>query len=95
MWNSGQLDARLDVARQAMELLAPYENVRFYYFHNFRDVVCDLDNYKDYNHYSAEISRRIVDWMLEGKGLVTPENREELLADTREMALSFDYGSLS
>ncbi len=94
MRNSGQLEARLDVAREAMDLLLPCENVKLYFFHDFQDVVCDLDNYKDYNHYSAEISREMVGWMKEGRGLVTPDTAEERLEHTRELVLSFDYAFL-
>lgn len=94
MWSTGQLEARLEAIELAMDLLLPYDNVNLYFFQNDREVVCDLDNYKDYNHYSAEVSRWIVDWMKEGKGLVTLENKTELIGDMRDLALNFDYDSL-
>lgn len=95
MQNSGETDARLDTVRQAMELLLPYENVHLYFFQNDRDTICNLDNYKDFNHYSAEISQKIVGWLKDGKGLVTRENYEALLADMRDLALNYDYAALA
>lgn len=94
MWNSGQLEARLDVTRLAMDLLLPYDNVRLYFYQGDESVVCSLENYKDYNHYSGEISREIVGWLKEDKGRVTEENREALLSGVKEMALSYDYAAL-
>ncbi len=94
MWNRGELDARLDATDLTIELLLPYPNVKLFFFQNDREVVCNLENYKDYNHYSAEISREMVSWMKEGKGLVTKENKDDLLRDMRELALGYDYAAL-
>lgn len=94
MWNKCQLEERLEVTGLAMDLLLPCENVRLYFFQDMEEVVCDLENYKDYNHYSAEISREMVNWLKEGRGLVTPENRESLLSHMRELTLQYDYAAL-
>lgn len=94
MENTGEVDARLAVTREALYLLLPCENVRLYSLLDFEDVVCDLDNYKDYNHYSAEISKKIVSWLQEGQGLVTWENRNQVLERLERLAKEFDFQAL-
>ncbi len=90
----GELEARLNVTELSIDMLLPYENVSLYFYQNDSDTVCDLDNYKDYSHYSAEVSREIVAWMREGKGRVTEENKQAILEDLRRLIEETDCAAL-
>ena len=76
------------------ELLLNCSNVRLYNFYDKCDVICNLDNYRDKEHYSSDINSKILQWIGENEGLVTWENYMSRLNTEKEFYLNYDYESI-
>ena len=94
-WDSlkqeGRMQVQLDAELIATELLLECPNVRLYNFSGQHEIINNADNYRDKEHYSAEINSKILQWIADGDGLVTKENYQERLAAEREYYLNYDY----
>lgn len=88
---NGAIQRRADIERTIFEAFFPYENVRLYSFYEEYDMVCDLDNYKDLEHYSGEVNSRILQWMAADEHRITPENYETYLQNITAFYSSYDY----
>ena len=78
----------------ATELLLECPNVKLYNFFDQYDVICNLDNYRDKEHYSAEINSMILKWIHSDEGRVTKENYIERLNEEKNFYLNYDYESI-
>jgi hypothetical protein len=54
--------------------LAKLPNVKMFDYETDADIVANLDNYKDENHYSKHINAYMIESISQGKNLVTLEN---------------------
>lgn len=88
---NGAVQRRADIERTIFEAFFPYENVRLYSFYEEYDMVCDMNNYKDLEHYSGEINSRILQWMAADEHRITPENYEDYLKNIVDFYGSYDY----
>ncbi len=88
------LEQMITVFGRSIERLLQYENVKVFYFHNEKEIISNLDNYRDYTHFRPEYNRYICECMKTGENLVTKENYKEQLRDMYEYAVSFDYEAL-
>lgn len=74
-WNqAGDLPKNVEIMRYVSELLLGYENIHLYSFNDDFDTICNLDNYKDLEHYGDWINEDILENMKNRKGLITKEN---------------------
>lgn len=87
----GRTDAYMAVTEYAIEQLLQYSNVKLFYFQNVEQIVTNLDNYKDFSHYSAEISYDIVEYMKNEDYLLTKENYQFELDKMKTLIKTFDY----
>ena len=78
----------------ATELLLDCPNVKLYNFFDKYDIICNLDNYRDKEHYSAQINSRILQWIQTGDGLVTKDNYKDKLNAEKKFYLNYDYESI-
>lgn len=84
----------LDVYRHSAQILLEYDNVRVFYFQNEKEIISDLNNYRDECHHSPQINRYIFECIRDGKQELTVQNVDVYFADMRQYAASFDYGEL-
>lgn len=91
---NGDLVRYFEAEKLQAELLLPYDNVKLYTFTDHYDITENLDNYMDPTHYGSKISDQIIDWIYEGKGLLTEENYREKIQEMEDFYLSFDYDSI-
>ena len=73
--NTGKLGWQFEMERISIEELLQYPNIRLYSFSDDFEIICDLDNYKDYLHYGEWINSRILEQMKEEKHLLTKDCR--------------------
>lgn len=78
----------------ATELILNCPNVKLYNFFDKYDIVCNLDNYRDKDHYSSEINSKILQWISSGEGLVTWDNYKEKLDQEKKFYLNYPYDSI-
>lgn len=86
MQSKGWLDTAKELKQYIFNQLAPYPNVKIYDFQVSREVVCNLDNYKDLLHYH----QRINTWMLQqikNENYLT-ENDDELQKFNRFLSIN-------
>ena len=70
------------------------ENITLYNFCHETQITDEIEYYRDKEHYIAEINDMILQWISEGRGLVTKENYKESLAWELEYYMNFDYDKL-
>ena len=94
-WDSLYLDGAIEVQLEAEEmtsnLLLQYPNVRLYSFYENTDLICDLDLYRNKEHYIAEVNSMILNWISKNEYRITQENLSEHMEKMREIYESFDY----
>ena len=97
-WNmklaNGTIDNILEVDEYLISELVKYDNVKLFGLQNMTDVTTNLENYKDYNHYSPAINDEIMHIMAGDKYLLTKDNYHEYLSDLKKTIYSFDYAAL-
>ena len=94
MNQEGMINYYFEAELIATELLLDCPNVRLYNFHDKYDIITNLDNYRDKEHYGAHINSMILKWISEEDGLVTKENYMELFEKEKEYYLNYDYESI-
>lgn len=90
----GNTNAELTAQQYVMEELFRYENVRYFYFQNIEDIITDLDNYRDYSHYSQAINYYMYESMRDGRHEIDYGNYEENLERMRSIIANYDYENI-
>jgi len=91
---NGEIERMIDAEQYAIELLLKQPNIKLYCFFTNFDMVCDLDNYTDYQHYGEWINDDMLRWMRAGEYLLTEENYMTHLDSMRDFYMTFAYESL-
>lgn len=94
LYRDGWLEKQLEMEKLATSLLLSCDNISLFNFNDKIEVTTDLNNYRDKEHYVAEINEMILRWIDEGEGLVTKENYIQKIEEIREYYLNYDYDSL-
>ena len=87
----GRLTAEICALNEVYSTLLNYDNVRLFYFQDNWDIITDLDNYKDYSHYSRDISYYIYECMRDGKNEVDQESSYDRLLKFSEDVADYDH----
>jgi len=99
--NRKELDVVVEKYRYMCRRLSEYENVEIFFFQNDPEIICNLNNYADYTHYSPQICEYMVQCFADGTHKVTAdnleatmENVEKELAILHALASEYDYDSI-
>lgn len=95
MYNAGDISRMLDAEQLAIELLSQVPNIRLYSFNNDFDLICNLDNYKDYEHYGEWVNSWILQQMAADNYRLTQENYLDYMDTIRQFYTSYDYTALN
>ncbi len=71
-----------------------HPNIRLYSFCDNFELVCNLDHYKDYLHYSEQVNTWILENLKGEEYLLTEDNYLEYLEKIRDFYHSYDYDAL-
>lgn len=93
-YRNGTLEKQLQYEKIATEMLLECENVHLFTFCQETEMTGNVNNFRDKEHYVAEINDLILQWITEGKGLVTKDNYEDIIAWEREYYMNYDYDIL-
>lgn len=91
MNQEGMLNMYFDAELIVTELLLDCPNVRLYNFNEQYDIITNLDNYRDKEHYGSWVNTMILEWMASGEGLVTKENYMQRYEKEQQYYSSYDY----
>lgn len=89
----GELEKQFEAEKYIVNMLLPYENIHIYSFFLEHDVIENLDNYRDVAHHSEGVNSLILQWIHDGRDLLTQQNADEYLEKEKEYYLNFDYES--
>jgi hypothetical protein len=94
MNQEGMMKWQFDAELISTELLLECPNVKLYNFNDKYDIIENLNNYRDKEHYSAEINTKILEWIAAGDGLLTKDNYLDKLEIEKDYYLNYDYESI-
>ncbi|MBR5597713.1 MAG: hypothetical protein IKW30_09945 [Lachnospiraceae bacterium] len=94
IYRDGWLDKQLEMEKIATELMLECKNIKLYSFCQETHITDDIMNYRDKEHYLKDINDMILQWIAEGKGLVTKENYMDKIQWEKEYYQNFDYDKL-
>lgn len=95
LYNGGSISRMIDAEQFTIELLSQVPNIRLYSFNTNFALICNLDNYKDYEHYGEWINSWILEQLAADNYRLTPENSQEYLDTIRAFYTSYDYTALN
>lgn len=91
---NGVLLKNIEIQEEVIELLIPYDNIELYSFCDNFELVCNLNNYMDWLHYSEDVSSDILRWIAEGDYKITKDNYKQYLNKIMEFYSNYDYDSI-
>ena len=94
LMQEGSMERQFAAEKMATEMLLGCENVKLFNFFDQYDVITNLDNYRDKEHYSARINSQILEWVAAEEGLVTKDNYLERLEQEKAFYFSYDYDKI-
>lgn len=74
-----------------IESMLEYENAYLFSFNDDFEIITNLDNYKDYYHYSEDINSYILECMANNSHWLTKDNYEEYLDKIYNYYNNYDY----
>lgn len=89
--NRNELEVVMEKYRYISNRLFEYDNVEIYYFQNDINIICNLNNYADYTHYSPAVCEYMVQCFANGERRVTKENLEEEISKLYELTSTYEY----
>ena len=88
---NGTFESTMDGVKYALKHLLEYENVQIFFFQGEKEIITNLNNYKDYSHYGPWINNLTTQYISEGRNQVTKDNVEQLICDMKDTIYSFDF----
>lgn len=79
----------------AMSMILECDNIHLYSYNTDLEMIADLNNYRDSEHYGAWINSAMLQWMHDGVGLLTKDNYKAYIEEELDNLLNFDYESLN
>lgn len=87
----GYLDTHFYNMETVISEILKYDNVVVYFYQDDKNIITDLDNYKDYSHFSPKINSYLTQQMASGNNILTLDNYAEVLDNFYEYLSTFDY----
>lgn len=91
--SGGRLDAHFYNVEKVLSEIFEYDNVEVYFFQDDKDIITNLDNYKDYTHFKPEINSYMSKEMSKNTHQLTKDNYNKVLDNFKNYLESFDYDS--
>ena len=94
-WNQMKvIDYKIDVMKSFAELVFECDNISLFSFFDDTDMICDLNNYKDLEHYGGWINEYILNSFKSGEHKLTKENYVEHFNTLRDFYSNYNYSDL-
>ncbi len=68
-----------------------YDNAHVFCFYDDTELITNLDNFSDLQHFSGEVSDRILEWMARGEHELDPDTYEQYFDEVSDFYLNYDY----
>jgi hypothetical protein len=93
-YRAGLVDEDIEMYKIIANILLEYGNIELYQFQNNYEIVTNLNNYKDYQHYSEKINEYMVKAIKNGEFKLTKENYIEKLDELKNFINNYNYDSI-
>ena len=90
----GEAAAEITALTYVFEHLLEYENVRIFYFQDDTDIITNLDNYRDYSHFSQDINYYMYESMRDGNHKLTKDTYYDTLINMYDFVKAYDYEAI-
>ena len=90
----GEAAAEITALTYVFEHLLEYENVRIFYFQDDTDIITNLDNYRDYSHFSQDINYYMYESMRDGNHELTKDTYYDTLINMYDFVKAYDYEAI-
>jgi hypothetical protein len=87
--DSSWLGTQMEFKRYLFRRIRELPNVRVFDFQDAGEITLDLDNYKDYTHFSPDVNKFIIDAISRNQYLVTGDNIEKGISRLEGQARMF------
>ena len=87
----GDIPAIVEEMELVTEEVLKYDNAHVFCFYDDMDVITNLDNYSDLQHYSGEVSDMILQAMANGEHELTRDNYKEYFESIKNNYMNYDY----
>ena len=94
LYSNGTIEKQLEIEALVTSMILECDNIHLYSFNTRDDVISDLNNYIDTNHYIKAVNSLILKWIHDGNGLITKENCDEYLAKEYDLLTNYNYASI-
>ena len=94
MYREGRLKEVFMAEEEVTELLLSYPNVHLFCFLDDHELIEDLNNYRDKEHYAAPVNSLILTRIARGEYELTKENYREHVAETLDFLMNYDYDGI-
>lgn len=88
---NGLLDADIYNVRTAIGEILSRENTEVHFFQDEKDIITNLDYYKDYSHFKPEINSWMAKEIYNRTHILQVDNYEKVLDDFTEYVSDYDY----
>jgi len=85
------LEATLAQYEYIAERLLAFDNVQVFYFQNEEDMITDLNNYADYEHYRPQFNQFMTQCFADGRDEIKPGQMSAGLDKMRDIIERFDF----
>ncbi len=91
---ANSLNRQLEAEEIADSILTACDNVRLYSWFDRYDLITDIGQYADKEHYIADINSDMLRWMKEDNGRLTKDNYPSFIEAERDYYGRYDYESI-
>lgn len=89
------VDFEVEILTAAVERLIGYDNVNIHMFQDDLEIIGNLYNYCDFQHFSSKVSDDILYAVKSKTELLTKENYADEISEIKTIAYTFDYSVFS
>lgn len=89
----GRFTSEISGLNETFRRLLEHPNVKLFYFQDNWDIITNLDNYKDYSHYTQDINYYIYECMRNGENQMVPDTYFDRLLKFYEELPNYDFES--
>lgn len=93
-YQNGDTLKYLQAEKFIIEMLLPYENLHLYSFFTDYETIWNIDEYRDVAHHSESVNSQILEWLHDGKGLLTKDNYEAYCKEEYDYYMNLDYDAM-
>ena len=97
-WNTilveGKLPATITAIAKVYESLFQFDNVRIFYFQDNKEMIVNLDNYKDPTHYRTSYNEYMLECFATGKNELSSETYRYTLTEMQNWVENYNFDLL-